>query len=65
MGRAAASSGEQYAAMKSLNCAAKNGKSVAIYAFEADDQTWKGNDNERSFGLFGKVKFEGGINNAC
>ncbi|TEB25999.1 glycoside hydrolase [Coprinellus micaceus] len=65
MGRAAASSGEQYAAMKSLNCAAKNDKSVVIYAFEADDQTWKGNDNERSFGLFGKVKFEGGINNAC
>ena len=44
--------------MKSLNCAAKNDKSVAIYAFEADDQSWKGNDNERSFGLFGKVKFE-------
>jgi hypothetical protein len=51
--------------MKSLNCAAKNDRSISVYAFEADDQTWKGNDNERSFGLFGKVKFSGDINNAC
>ncbi|TEB36831.1 glycoside hydrolase [Coprinellus micaceus] len=64
-GRAVASPAEEYAAIRSLNCAAKNDRSVNVYAFEADDQTWKGNDNERSFGLFGKVRFEGDINNAC
>ncbi|TEB25691.1 glycoside hydrolase [Coprinellus micaceus] len=65
MGRAQASPDDQYEAMKSLNCAAKGDSSIAVYAFEADDQVWKGNDNERSFGLFGKVRFEGDINNAC
>jgi len=48
-----------------LNCAARDDRGVSIYAFEADDQLWKGNDNERSFGIFTKINFKGDINNIC
>lgn len=45
-GSAVPSLGNEQVALKSLNCAAKNAK---IFAFEADDSTWKnGNDNEKS-----------------
>ncbi|KAF5315848.1 hypothetical protein D9611_005021 [Ephemerocybe angulata] len=65
-GQAVASSGDQRSALINLNCvAAKNDRSISVYAFEADDQTWKGNDWERSFGIFGKINFSGDINNQC
>ncbi|KAF9566944.1 glycoside hydrolase [Agrocybe pediades] len=63
--KAVASSGDERSAISSLNCASARDPSVSLYAFEADDQLWKGNDNERSFGLFNKVKFNGDILNAC
>lgn len=45
-GVAVPSLANEQVALKSLNCAAKNTK---IFAFEADDSTWKsGNDNEKS-----------------
>ncbi|KIJ31874.1 glycoside hydrolase family 17 protein [Sphaerobolus stellatus SS14] len=45
---------DEKAALASLNCASKRDKNVMVFAFEYDDQTWKSNDNERSFGIFGK-----------
>lgn len=46
-------------ALSSLNCAARNEPSVLVYAFEYDDQEWKANDNERSFGIYGKLALNG------
>ncbi|KAG2019933.1 glucan 1,3 beta-glucosidase [Coprinopsis cinerea AmutBmut pab1-1] len=54
-GRAVASVAEARTALLNLNCACRDDRSVSVYAFEADDSLWKpGNDNERSFGIFGK-----------
>ncbi|TFK35596.1 hypothetical protein BDQ12DRAFT_668466 [Crucibulum laeve] len=39
--------------------------SVSVYAFEHDAQLWKGNDNERSFGFFGKIQLNSKAFNPC
>jgi len=44
-------------ALASLNCACRDDTSISVYAFEYDDQGWKANDNERSFGIDGKLNF--------
>jgi hypothetical protein len=49
---------DERTALISLNCAIRN---VPVFAFEYDDQLWKANDNERSFGMFGKLTFNGDI----
>ncbi|KAG5644644.1 hypothetical protein DXG03_008026 [Asterophora parasitica] len=51
---AVASINDERTALQRLNCAARDDRSVSLYAFEYDDQNWKGNDNERSFGIFPK-----------
>lgn len=38
-------------ALVSLNCASRDDPSISVFAFEYDDQLWKANDNERSFGM--------------
>ncbi|KDQ08100.1 glycoside hydrolase family 17 protein [Botryobasidium botryosum FD-172 SS1] len=43
---------DETTALTQLNCAAK---SMYVYAFEYDDQTWKGGAVEQSFGIFGKI----------
>lgn len=50
------------AALKSLNCAAQN---VKMYAFEYDDQLWKSNDAERSFGMYAKSLTVADIITSC
>ncbi|KAF8957212.1 glycoside hydrolase superfamily [Flammula alnicola] len=50
---AVASIADETNAIRSLNCAARGDTSVSVFAFEYDDQLWKSNDNERSFGIFG------------
>ncbi|KAJ7088398.1 glycoside hydrolase superfamily [Mycena belliarum] len=52
-GGAVASVGDELTALQGLNCAAQN---VELFAFEYDDQLWKGNDNERSFGMWVKIQ---------
>lgn len=64
-GAAAASVADERSATISLNCASLRDTSVSVYGFEADDQLWKDNDNERSFGLFNKIVFNGDVLNAC
>jgi exo-beta-1,3-glucanase (GH17 family) len=39
------------AALVSLNCASRDDPSISVFAFEYDDQLWKANDNEQSFGM--------------
>lgn len=46
-------------ALLNLNCADRDDTSISVFAFEYDDQLWKGNDNERSFGIFGKINLLG------
>ncbi|KAJ7152364.1 glycoside hydrolase superfamily [Mycena filopes] len=58
-GAAVPSIGDELTALQGLNCAAQN---VLMYAFEYDDQLWKGNDNERSFGMWVKIQ---GFANSC
>lgn len=60
-GKAAVSLADERTALLKINCAAKGDSSVSLYAFEADDQTWKHNDNERSFGIFGKITLKNDI----
>ncbi|KAF9532695.1 glycoside hydrolase superfamily [Crepidotus variabilis] len=62
---AVASVNDERTALSSLNCAAKRDPSIQIYAFEHDDQLWKSNDNERSFGIVGKIGLNNDILNAC
>lgn len=47
--------GDEGLALTSLNCASKGAQGVSVYAFEYDDQLWKPNSNEQSFGIFGKI----------
>ncbi|KAJ7133476.1 glycoside hydrolase superfamily [Mycena epipterygia] len=56
---AVASINDELVALQGLNCAAQN---VIMYAFEYDDQLWKANDNERSFGMWVKIQ---GFANSC
>jgi len=53
--RATASLADERLAILNLNCACRDDKTVTVYAFEADNQVWKINDNERSFGIFDKL----------
>ncbi|KAJ3573772.1 hypothetical protein NP233_g2218 [Leucocoprinus birnbaumii] len=52
-GAAVASLADERSALLNLNCACRDDTSVSVYAFEYDDQLWKGNANEQSFELFG------------
>ena len=62
-GVAVASISDERVAFISLNCAiSHDDTSTSVFAFEYDDQLWKANDNERSFGMFdGKLTFNGDI----
>ncbi|KAF8073938.1 glycoside hydrolase superfamily [Lyophyllum atratum] len=51
-------------ALHSLNCASAGDRSVSVYAFENDDQLWKANDRERSFGI-GKINLPADVFTAC
>ncbi|PPQ66954.1 hypothetical protein CVT26_009985 [Gymnopilus dilepis] len=63
--KAVASVTDEHNAISSLNCAAKQDTSVSVFAFEYDDQLWKGTTNEQSFGIFGKITLNGDALNAC
>ncbi|KAF9532712.1 glycoside hydrolase superfamily [Crepidotus variabilis] len=54
-GKAVPSITDEGQALLNLNCAARDDTSVSVFAFEYDDQLWKRNDNERSFGIVGKI----------
>ena len=56
-GEAVPSIPNERSALVSLNCASRDDTSISVYAFEYDDQDWKDNDNERSFGISGKLNF--------
>ncbi|KAM6489163.1 glycoside hydrolase family 17 protein [Amanita muscaria] len=59
-GAAVASLQDEQTALRALNCAAASSRDVSVYAFEYDDQVWKSNDNERSFGFNRKVNMFSG-----
>ncbi|KDR72817.1 hypothetical protein GALMADRAFT_281083 [Galerina marginata CBS 339.88] len=65
LGSAVASTGDEQNAISSINCACPRDTSVSVYGFEYDDQLWKSNDNERSFGLFNKIPLSPGALSAC
>jgi hypothetical protein len=56
---------DEHAALVNLNCASRRDTSGSVFAVEYDDQLWKANDNERSFGMFGKLTFNGDILASC
>lgn len=64
-GAAVASVADESNALLNLNCACRDDTSVSVYAFEYDDQLWKGNANEDSFGIFGKIQLNGGVLAPC
>ncbi|GLB44881.1 putative glycosyl hydrolase 17 family protein [Lyophyllum shimeji] len=64
-GVAVASLADERNALLNLNCACRDDRSVSVYAFEYDDQNWKSNDNERSFGVFGKFNLGGDVFAPC
>ncbi|KAF9048859.1 glycoside hydrolase superfamily [Panaeolus papilionaceus] len=65
-GAAQASVGDERNALLNLNCACRDDTSVSVYAFEYDDQNWKpSNENERSFGIFGKFNLGGDVFAPC
>lgn len=64
-GAAVATVADERNAILNLNCACRDDTSVSVYAFEYDDQTWKGNDVERSFGIFGKLNLNGDVFTPC
>ncbi|KAF8992215.1 glycoside hydrolase superfamily [Cyathus striatus] len=64
-GVAVASVADERNAILNLNCACRDDTSVSVYAFEYDDQLWKSNDNERSFGVFGKFTLSGDALSVC
>ncbi|KAJ7591448.1 glycoside hydrolase superfamily [Mycena floridula] len=75
-GNAVASINDELIALQGLNCGIKahlihyskflfhfqQAQNVIMYAFEYDDQLWKANDNERSFGMWVKIQ---GFANSC
>ncbi|KAF5379714.1 hypothetical protein D9615_005715 [Tricholomella constricta] len=65
LGVAVASLNDERNALLNLNCACRDDRSISVYAFEYDDQNWKGNDNERSFGIFGKFNLLGDVFAPC
>ncbi|KAF8077576.1 glycoside hydrolase superfamily [Lyophyllum atratum] len=52
-------------ALANINCASRDNTKVSVYAFEYDDQNWKSNDNERSFGIFGKLDVKKEVLDVC
>lgn len=64
-GKAVASASDAKLALSNINCACRADRSVSVYAFEGDDQIWKGNDWERSFGIFGKYNLGGEVFSTC
>ena len=64
-GVAVASIDDERAALVNLNCASPDDNSISVFAFEYDDQLWKANDNERSFGIFKKLEFNDIRNASC
>ncbi|KAF8167589.1 glycoside hydrolase superfamily [Crassisporium funariophilum] len=64
-GAAIASWSDERNALLNLNCACTTDRSVQVYAFEIDDQVWKHNANERSFGIFGKIGLNSDIFKIC
>lgn len=62
---AVASIPDEQAALVNLNCASRDDTSISLFAFEYDDQLWKANDNERSFGIFEKLAVNDIINTSC
>ncbi|TFK30240.1 glycoside hydrolase [Coprinopsis marcescibilis] len=65
-GRAVPGLDQARSALLNLNCACRDDRSVTVYAFEADDQIWKPeNDWERSFGIFGKFNLNGEVFAPC
>jgi exo-beta-1,3-glucanase (GH17 family) len=62
---AVASVADERNAILQLNCACRDNPSVSVFGFEYDDQLWKSNDNERSFGIFGKIQLNGDAFNPC
>ena len=65
-GRAVASVDDAKNALLNLNCACRDDRGVPVYAFEGDDQNWKGDDRERSFGiLFNKYNLLGEVFAPC
>ncbi|KDR72816.1 hypothetical protein GALMADRAFT_142547 [Galerina marginata CBS 339.88] len=65
MGIAVASTVDEQNAISSINCACLTDTSISVYGFEYDDQLWKSNDNERSFGVFGKIPLSPGALSSC
>ncbi|KAJ6628488.1 hypothetical protein B0H10DRAFT_1868785 [Mycena sp. CBHHK59/15] len=53
IGNSVASVGDELTVLQGLNCVAQ---SVNMYASKYDDQLWKANDNERSFGMWVKIQ---------
>ncbi|KAG5726751.1 putative family 17 glucosidase SCW11 [Termitomyces sp. T112] len=64
-GVAVASLADERNALLNLNCACRDDRSISVYAFEYDDQDWKANDNERSFGISGKFNLLGDVFAPC
>lgn len=64
-GVAVASISNEQTALVSLNCASRDDTSISVFAFEYDDQLWKANDNERSFGIFEKLSLNDIFNAPC
>ncbi|PPQ83506.1 hypothetical protein CVT25_006996 [Psilocybe cyanescens] len=64
-GKAVPSVSDERNALLNINCACRDDTSVSVFAFEYDDQLWKSNDNERSFGIFPKIKLQGDAFNPC
>lgn len=62
---AVASVADGRSALLNLNCACRNDPSISVFAFEYDDQAWKGNDNEKSFGVIGKYDLNGDVFASC
>ncbi|KAF8167563.1 glycoside hydrolase superfamily [Crassisporium funariophilum] len=63
-GAAVASVADERNAILNLNCASRDDRSVQVYAFEVDDQVWKHNDVERSFGI-SKLSLKNDIFTVC
>ncbi|KAG6905208.1 hypothetical protein DXG01_004171 [Tephrocybe rancida] len=64
-GAAVASVSDERNALLNLNCACRDDTNISVYGFEYDDQIWKENDNERSFGIFGKFNLLGDVFAPC
>jgi len=64
-GVAVASLADARNALLNLNCACRDDRNVGVFAFESDDMLWKGNENERSYGILGKFNLLGDVFAPC